>query len=504
MTISEITELRRNGDIENAYQESLRMLSANPDDHDVRVCAALSIKSLMGHAAKVGDSVSLVRLIDELAALHLEDIEESQINNKIAWDVRAIINRWAEEGAYDLGKLRALYDAVSKVCYDTPHRYYSILLDSFLKVCDSEGNPWQDVPEVISWWGIENLLPEDYERTRLINGQMSPSLAERAFTACYKCIAKGLEEGEMTDEAVSFVQDLDALEESHPEIKSAQYMKIRLLVALGHMDAALSAARSTVRRNHYDFWAWSLLGDLAEEDADKIACYCRALTCRTDPSVLVKVRRKLAVLMYRSGFYANARRELEKTINIFSAKGWEIPDDIETITSQQWYEITEPAPSNRGFYTSHARNADAFLNADMPETAVLITKYNPQKQMCSFITAERCRGFFSAKRLNERFVDNQVYSVCFVGEPEQEKASNVLSCRRVTDITPYEGVFYRQIETELNIRPGMAFLFVDDIYVDGTMLRGHMMGDRVVITAVLYYNIKKESWGWRAIRLRNA
>jgi len=504
MTINEITELRRNGEIDKAYQESMRILSANPDDLETRVCAALSVKSLLGRAAKAGDTGTLVKLLDELTSLHLENTGDCSINNKAAWDIRTIIYRWEEEGVFDMGKVRALYDAASKICYDKPHRYYSILLDAFLKVRDTDGNPWADIPEMITWWGIENLLPEDYERIRLINGQMSPSLAERAYTACYKCIAKGLEEGEMKDEAESFIQDLEALEESHPEIRYAQYMKTRLLVALGHKDAALAAARSTVRRHHYDFWAWSMLGDLAEDEADKIACYCRALTCRTDPAFLVKVRRKLAVLMYRCGFYANARRELDKTINIYNAKGWGLPADIDEITSQQWYAITEAAPSNRSFYTTHAVGADDFLNGDMPEKAVLITKYNPQKQMCSYITADRHRGFFSAKRLNERFADNQVYMVRFDGEPDEERAANVFSCRRMVDITPYEGTFFRQVEAELNLRPGMAFLFVDDIYVDGTMLRGHHMGDRVVITAAIYFNIKKESWGWRAIRMRDA
>ncbi len=504
MTINEITELRTTGDLDKAYEESVQLLSTNPDDRDARMCTALCVKSLMTRAAKAGNIGALVKFLDELASLHLEDLEDCSINNQSAWDVRTIISRWEAEGAFDMEKVRELYDAASKLCYDRPHRYYSILLDAFLKVRDTEGNPWPDIPEMITWWGLDNLLPEDFKRVRLINGRMSPSLVERAYTACYKCIAKGLEEGEMKDEAVAFIQDLETLEESHPEIKFTQYMKIRLYIALGHKDAALAAARTTVRRLRYDFWAWSMLGDLADDNADKIACYCRALTCRTDPAFLVKVRRKLSVLMYHTGFYANARRELDKTINIYTAKGWEIPEDIEAITSQQWYALTEPATSNRGFYTTHAGAADDFLNGDMPESAILISKINAQKQICNYITTDRHRGFFSYKRLNERLIENQIYMTRFDGEPDGEKVTNVFSCRRVTDITPYDGVFYRQIEAELNLRPGMAFLFVDDIYIDGSMLRGHRMGDRVVITAVLYFNIKKESWGWRAIRMRDA
>jgi hypothetical protein len=503
MTINEITELRRNGDIEKAYEESVRMLSANHDDHDARVMTALCVKSLMERAAKSGDADSLVKFLGELASLHLEETGDAAINNKAAWDVRAVIYGWKDE-AFDMDKVRALFDAVSQISFEKPHRYYSVLLDAFLKVRDAQGNPWADMPEMVTWWGLENLLPEDFERVRLTNGQMMPSLAERAYTACYKCLLAGIEAGEMRDEAESFIGDLEVLEETHPEFQYIQYQKTRILQALGHQDAALAAARAAVRRRRHDFWSWSLLGDIAENDADKIACYCRALTCRTDPGFLVKVRRKLAVMMYRAGFYANARREFEKIINIYDAKGWELPADVAGVAAQQWYEMTEPAMSNRGFYMTHAAKAEAFLSGDMPETAVLVTKFNPQKQTCSYATADRKRGFFSTKRMNERFADNQVYMVRFDGEPGGDKASNVLSCRRVMDVAQYDGIFFRQVEAELNLRPGMAFLFVDDIYVDGTLLRGHQGGDRVVITAVLYYNIKKESWGWRAIRLREA
>ena len=74
--------------------------------------------------------------------------------------------------------------------------------------------------------------------------------------------------------------------------------------------------------------------------------------------------------------------------------------------------------------------------------------------------------------------------------------------RRAEDIKPYDGIFYRRIVAPLNMRPGMTFLFVDDIYVDGTFLQGIQPGTEAAITAVLYYNIKKESWGWRAVGVR--
>lgn len=504
MTINEITEQLKSGDIDRTYEEVQKVFAANPDDKDTRIAYSMCVKAQMERAAKAGDDSTLLAELEEYANLRLEEIGEKWRNNKAAWDIRAIILKWKETGEFDPVKVRRLYDAVTQIDFEKPHRYYSILLDAFLRIRDAQEEPWVDMPEMIAWWGLENLLEEDYRRHLLTNGQSVPSLAERAYTACYKCLMRGLEAGEMRDEAESFIGDLEVLEESHPEFRYVMYQKTRILKALGHTDLALVAARGAVRCRRNDFWSWSLLGDLAETDDEKAACYSRALMCRTDPGMLVKVRRKLAALMYRAGYYANARREFEKIISIYGYKGWPLPSDLEEISHQQWFEMTPAAESNRGYYQTMAAGAENYLNSDMPETPVLITRYNPQKQTCSFATSDHRRGFFSAKRLNERFADNQIYLVRFDGEINGDKISNVTSVRRATDLAPFDGIFFRQLETELNLRPGMSFLFVDNIYVDGTLLRGHRAGERAIITAVLYYNMKKDSWGWRAIRMREA
>lgn len=502
MTIKEIAELRKTGDLERAYSEAKRLITADPDDSQSRVCMAYCIKSLMEQAAKAGDAATLEQLLGELGALRLEDIGEAELNNKAAWDVRALILRWKDEEYFDPSSLRKLFDAVSHVSFARPHRYYSVLLDAFLKIKDRTGNPWSDIAEFIGWWGLENLMPEDYKRVLLTNGQPVPSLAERAYTAMFKSIMASLARGEMEEEAEAFIGDLEVLEETHPEFQYILYQKTQLLKALGHIDAALDTARGFVRRRKNDFWSWALLGDTADDEEAKLACYCRALMCRAEASYLGKVRNKLAVVMYNLGYYANARREFDKIISLYDYKGWRLPPNVESVMHQQWYQTTVPADSNREFYATHAGAAEAFLMGDMPEIPVLITKYNVQKQVCTYATADHKRGFFSTKRLRGQFGDNQIWMVRFDGEPGGDRASNVLTCRRAEDIKPYDGIFYRRIVAPLNMRPGMSFLFVDDIYVDGTFLQGIQPGTEAAITAVLYYNIKKESWGWRAVGVR--
>lgn len=197
-----------------------------------------------------------------------------------------------------------------------------------------------------------------------------------------------------------------------------------------------------------------------------------------------------------------ARREFDKIVDLYEKRGWHLPGNLEEIRTQDWYVNTYPSESNRGFYNALAPRAEEYLSADVPETAVLISNFNPQKQTAGYVTADRKRGYFMTKKLQGPFMNHQICLVRFDGEPGGEKASKVLSCRRVEDASVYDGVFFRQVQAPVGLRHGQTFQFVEDIYVDGNLLRGIPVETPCVITAVLYYNIKKDSWGWRAVRLR--
>lgn len=502
MTIEEITSLRKSGDMKAAYEAAKELYMTDAADRDARVALADCIKALMGAAAREGDDATLVTLLGEYASLHLDGIGEAELNNRVAWDIRALMLKWQEEGAFDMQKVRRLFDAVTELEYLRPHRYYSVLLDAFLKVSDDKGLPWAEIPEFVGWWNLENLLPEDFKRVLLTNGRPQASLAERAYTTTYKALLAALVNGEMRDEAEAFIDELSALEEAHPEFRFTMQQKTQLLKALGRTEEALQAACGVVRQHRNEFWAWSLLGDAATDEAERMACYCRALMCKANAELLGKVRFKLAVLMYNQGYLPEAKREIEKIINLYDYKGWPLPAGVEAVCTQEWFETTDAADSNRMFYDEFAARAEGVLMADVPETPVLITKYNQQKQTCSYATADHKRGYFSTRKMRESFADNQIWLMRFEGEPGGDRPTNGLTARRVTDITPYDNVFYRQVESEINMRPGMSFLFVDGIYIDGNLLREVDPGMTVVITAVLYYNIKKDQWGWRAVRLR--
>lgn len=505
MTVKDITELRKSGELDRAYEEARTLYESDTDDRFARITLAHCVKALMERAAAEGDVESLASRLEEYGSLRLGEIDEAEMNNRAAWAVRSFMIGMKENEQHDMAAVDRLAAAVEKIVFKKPHRYYSILLDSFLRAKDADGNPWPGLAGFVRWWGIDNLMPEDYNRARLNNGMTVASLAERLFTAYSKSLLAELAEGRCRDEAEDFVALLDVHLDEHPEFQNTLYQKIQLLKALGRTDEAAAVARDFVRFRQNDFWAWSMLGDLSDDEDLRLSCYCRALRCKANPAFLGKVRYKLAVMMYHSGCLPEAKREFMNIRDLYDSKGWHMPANLTAITSQNWFADTQEAESNVPFYVSHLGPAEDFLFGDKPAVAILITGVNPQKHTCSFITEDHRRGFFMTKNMRERFAECQIYKVRFAEEPGEKSAARLTTYRRVTDITPYEDIFFKRVTGRLNRRPGQAFAFVDDIFIDGKLLTPGMEGGvDVSLTAVLYYHLKKEVFGWRAVSVQLA
>lgn len=501
MDLKETLELCKAGQAQEAYAANKRELGKDPENSCARAGLGYSIKSMLGEAARRLDDAGFVRLLEEFASLRLNDTEGAELNAKVAWDVRSMLLAWKDSGETDFGKVDALAAAVRGVGFPRPHRYYSILLDAFVKVRGPQGEIWPGIADFAAWWGLDNLLAEDYERVLLTTGHRMPSLAERVYTSCLKVLVGEVSEGRNIEAAEKFLGDLEVLDETHPEFHAILCEKSNLLKAMGRTEEAMESARGYVRRHPAEFRAWAALGDTVDEEPLKLACYCRALGCKIDPMYQGKVRYKLAVSMYRLGYLAEAKREFRKIRQIYESKGWHIPAGVEAVEQQDWFRNTYEAESNHDFYVHNGRRAEEILYGDVAETPVLISTYNAQKQVVTYVTPDRKRGYFSTKRTTYRFIPNNVYMIKFDGEAAPGEPSRPLRFRKAEDVSGYEGTLFRKSEGEVGLRPGQSFLFVDDVYIDGALLRGIPQGTPAEITSVLYYNIKREAWGWRAVRV---
>ncbi len=504
MTIPEINQLRRNGKIAEAYNAAKELLSKYPDDFHARNTMAWCIKDHASSAAQNADTKRFIRLLNELVPLRLGEIGDQALTTKFAWDIMTLFKN-------DNIPFPVLADTADKVFailqqleFKKPDKYFSMLLDSFLKI-KSSNIRWGNFGRFMDWWCFDNFMPQDYNPVKISNDKSIKPLAERAYSAYYKSLIAHIENGDINTNAISnFLTRLDKIIPSHPEYTFAPYHKAKLLLALGKKDDAIEAIRPFVKQKQNDFWVWDVLAQTTDDEETQLSCYCRALRCRTKPEYICKLRLKAAELMHSHGYDTNAKYEIEQSIATYRKKGWHIKDQVQSLTQQPWYVNAVSAKSNTDLYEKLLQTSESYLYIDSPEMPVLITYFNQAKRCCNYVTSDRKRGFFNTKNLRTKINVNLVYNVRFVSALDPDKPSQIATIKPVADISRFMGVFFNETIGRIRIRQGSSFGFADDIFISQQLIDAEKLqdGDVIRCKAALSYNSKRQSWGWRAFHIR--
>lgn len=503
MKIQEINQLRKDGELLRAYTECAAVLAELPDDRYGRICMMWCLKALCDKAVEDGRADEFCKYFSQLPDLRLDELGEQDAANRFTWDIFVLFKAYANNYGELSNVASTLFVTLKKLQFLKPQKYYTVLLEAFVKVKDSLNAPWHQFVEFMDWWGFDNFLPEDFNRIPLKQAHRSiPSVAERAYSAYYKSLAAKIETGEVDAAKIDeFISRLDRVSVEHPDFTYTLYHKTLLLLSLGRRDAALEALRPFVKKKQGDFWVWDILADTTDDADVKLSCYCRALTCKADEKYLGKVKAKLARLLIAASEYPAAKCEIQQMLALYQREQWHVSQAILDLASQPWFDSTEAPKTNAAFYAAHLANSEGFLFMDSPETPILITHYNNEKRICNFVTIDHRRGFFHTAKLKCRFEPNHVMLVRFADEIKEGKAATVVTCRPDAETAPYEGVFFRHIHGALSIRYGNTFGFVDDVFVDASLAKDVADRTPVNVAAVISYNVKKERWGWRAIQL---
>ena len=508
MTLPEIKYLLDINHTEEAYNECLKLWQSNLEDCDIRMIMTRCLKPMAEKFAAAQQADKLIETLTQLAQLRLEEIGEVSTANYFTWPIHILIKELRFKPQSCVTIADQLLNILPKLHFIKPHRYYSMLADTFLKVKRPQNATWQRFVEFMDWFGFENFMPQDYERIPLKNGKSIPSIVERVHITYYKALMAEPEVGKKHSEKIqSFIERLTKLHKIHPEYQYTLYHKALLLLYLGDKEKALEAIRPFVKKKLNDFWVWDVLSETIDDAETKLSCCCKALTCKTDEKFLGRVHLKTAQLMHELGYDNNARAEIRAMYAVYEVNKWRMPNEAFEMKRQDWYQQAEAPKSNLAFYQEHIKQSEELLFLDNPEIPILITHVNNTKHVCNFVTENKECGFFSTKGLKVRFTENTIYKVRISNtEIKNNKATLVMTCKPIKNIKPYTGTFLKIDEGQLVIKDYQSFGFVNhDIYVDLKRLdidASKWNYSQVIVTAVISYNSKKDKWNWRAISLK--
>lgn len=432
--------------------------------------------------------------------------DEKLLFDSCAWSIGSMVYSLAKYEPVDYVKINEVFCIIKDFHFSKPSEAYSFIYKAFHKA----HTKWSRYIEFADWWNFENFRPEDYLKEEFDEGKKIMSIAEQAYIAYAK---KALNEPDVIDGFLipnsvnkellkNFLPKLDSIIDQFPDFQYPPYFKAKILLALGDKDNILSAILPFAKSRRNDFWVWDALSDAYPVENDlHMACLCRSLLCRASNEFLVKVFEKLSTVLISKKFLPEAKYLIETAIQTKEAQGWAISGNLKAWINQPWYKETVSAKDIIPFLKKHAIKADELLFSDIPEDLIVVEFINSDKKLLSFVVDRTKKGYFSYEgKVNSPSVGD-VYRARLkaVGN---EGFFHAITIKETSEI-PANSVL-QQFTGSIFVHE-KGYGIINEIFVDPRLIKSHGIkdNDSVTGTAVISYNTKKGTWGWKAIKIIN-
>ena len=497
MPAKEIKELRQAGKLDEAYKMALSELQAEPDNIWSKRNLSWVLYSQLDKLAI--DLKAFILKIEEVKTLNLPESENmffETISIVIAKAVRAICST----SPISINKLHILFDAIKDIPLKRDSKWFSVLYSAFHK-------GMKDSPRYIEfadWWNFKNFRPEDYKKEKMPNGKEVMALAEQAYIAYAKhLLPKQMQSGEIIfdrPKAETFLPILDNIVETHLDFQYPPYFKAKLLLALGDKDNMLSALLPFAKKKRNDFWVWDILSEAFTSEPEKVlACYCKALSCKSPEEMLVNLRQRMALIFIQKQLFNEAKTELELLVNARKANNWQIPNDVLNWQSLEWYKKAIVKKSNLDFYKQYIQAAESILFSDVPEENVIVEFVNSDKKILNFIASESKYGFFKYERFFPEIRIGDILKVRFQSGAK-DGIFQVYTAIKTDDET-FKNQFIKEVEGQVKMPVGKSFGFLNEVFIHPSIIEKKKLCNGTLLKglAMKTFNSEKKQWGWKLV-----
>lgn len=502
MSFKEVKVLRKAGKLQEAINLAQQELENEPSN----IWNMRSISWVYHDYLKKYSSIesfdSFNVILDKLISLKLPP-EEKMIFDTCIYQVGKMVFALSKESTINYTKINKLFDFVREVHLTRPSESYTFLYKAFHKLYKT----WSNYLDFADWWCFDNFRSQDFLEEEY-KGRKIMSLAEQAFIAYSKKLFEGemIESGNQkksidVERIKSFMPKLDALIEKHPEYQYPPYFKAKLMLAVGNNDNIISSFLPFAIQKRNDFWVWDLLAEIYDHDSDiRFACYCKALSLRAPEDFLVKTRMSFAKLLVDRKMYNEGRTEIEKVIAVRSKHNWKLPDQLKDWMRQSWFHKASAKKDNLDLYSDYTRLAEDLLFQNIPEESIVVEFVNEHKKMLNFVKDKQKFGFFNYSSQLIKPIIGDILNVRFNGGGKNSYFK-VLTAKRAEGENAHEAI--QTFEGPIELIEKKGFGFIKDIFIEPNLVAKNKLTNRQTIKgkAILSYNKKKGTWGWRAITI---
>jgi tetratricopeptide (TPR) repeat protein len=500
MPTQEIKELRKQGQLDEAMKMALDEYNAIEDkDSNDAMWARRNLSwvyyDYIKKASGEGNVKQFKEWFDQLLELN-NPPEEKMLWNSLCYPFFMLMSAKSKVlGAMQTDELcDEMFSLAKQLHPDVPGKEYSILFKAFHKFRDN----WNGYRAFCDWWNFDNFQPNDFECEDMSNGHKAgTSLVESAYIG----YAKVLLENHDIEAIKTFIQRIDALIESHPQMMWTEYYKGKMLLAVGDDgEETIRLIKDVVKKKVSEFWAWELMAEVVDGDK-QLACLMRAARSKTKDKFLVGVRQDLAEKLIERGDYFSAKKLINIVVKTREENGYSIPREIQDWQSKPWYnEEHEPQPP-----IDYMKITDDLLLGDMPEHLAVVVNVNHEKPIATVAYGFQKNGFFGYGRFLKKVKVGDVLKVRF--KENGDAKLNMMSVAPSDDV-PDDSFYKTGVEGKVTQnRAGtahflktetMGFIFIPPKMFEQSQLA---VNDNASITAVLSYNRRLEKWDWTCLKV---
>lgn len=491
-TIKDITTMCKAGQIEEAYTLVKSDFEAMPTDLWVQRAMGWVLYYLLKQDTKAGDYTKLVDHLEEYKSLDQLTVQnDSMIFDNVLFKIAEFIKNHVFPTDIDANAKLSTIFAWLKGYEFNPSKGYSFLLQSHLKF-----EAWGELADFFEWWNFDKLRQEDYTPYIMQNGKKMMTLAERVFIANSKALLKIKDLGRIEE----FLPKLDKLMNDHPEMMYPGYYYGKLLLSLGSdSDEALKVIVPFARKKSTEFWVWQLLSDVYTNDATKqLACLLRAVHCRTQESLLGKVRIKLADLYIRHNKLDLAKHQIDCVTRCYASAGRKLPYEIEFWINQSWINTVTSNSTDPIDYMSITN--DILCNGT-EEAIAVVSYFDSNSRKSTLIYGHEKR---TIQKMRIKVGAGAVVKINYI-----QDSTGQMKVLNTTKIGLPNNLSYAMVvEGTIDKREDKDFAFLKSgstrCFVSPNTVKkyGVSNGENVKGLIVYDYDKKKESWNWVCISIK--
>jgi hypothetical protein len=499
----EISALRKSGQLQEALAAAHDWL-ANESENiwAKRAISWVYYDYLKSHVVN-GDFDQVCNQLENIEGLQLPEDEE-MVFEKIAYSLGKFFFQLAKED--EAKNAYPLFKKIKAFSFPKPSEAYSFLLKSMHKAFKETSY----YKEVIEWWGVDNLRPDDFQKEEY-KGKRIMAVAEQVLIAYSKQLLPSKADiafgHEVDTKAIQrHIEFLKATISKYPKLTFLPYFEAKLMLATHQEGDALKAILPFVRKKQREFWTWQVLAETLEDDPDiQIACYAKALQCEAEGSFLVNIRSKLAEHLIQEQNYAEAKFEIEQAVQARQDKGWQIPNKLQNWQKADWYKETKPLNDNKRLYDQYAGLVESVLYRDIPAQTGIVTFVNKERRMSGFMVSKSVTGTFKWHQLKGKAVVGQTLELRLIEQQGRKGKWYQPVDVKLVDIEP-PGSLVKKFAGTLFQRSDWEFGLVDGVFISPPLIREHQLssGDEISGKAMVSYDRKRSQWGLAAFELTTA